>query len=102
MNFGFRKRIRIAPGVYINLNKGLFSFKKTGASLTVKNKFFGGNLNADGLMAYGNAHGTGVNARGKRKKVTEVPVASGISKFFSFILNCITLAAIAAAVYFFI
>ena len=102
MNFGFRKRIRIMPGVYINLNKGLFSFKKTGASLSVRNKYIGGNLNADGLMTYGNAHGSGLNVRGKRKKVTQVPVASGFSKFCSFILNCVTLAAIAAAVYFFI
>jgi Protein of unknown function (DUF4236) len=54
MNWRFRKRIKIAPGVHVNLSKGLPSVSVGVGPFTV-------NLNKQGVRGTASAHGTGLS-----------------------------------------
>lgn len=65
MGFRFRKRVRILPGVYINLNTNMFK-RKGGPSLTLRSKLFGANISKEGVDGFANTNGTGFHYRTKK------------------------------------
>lgn len=62
MGFRFRQRIKVLPGVYINLGK------KGINSTSVKAGWLTANLNKDGVKHTIGAHGTGLSYETKRSK----------------------------------
>lgn len=64
MGFRFRQRIKILPGVYINLGK------KGINSTSVRTGWFTSNINKDGVKNTIGAHGTGLSYETKRSKVS--------------------------------
>lgn len=77
MGFQFRQRIKILPGVYINLGK------KGINSTSIRAGWFTSNINKDGVKNTVGAHGTGLSYETKRSKVS--------GKFFWLILFIIIL-----------
>lgn len=64
MGFRFRQRIKVLPGVYINLGK------KGINSTSVRAGWFTSNINKDGVKNTIGAHGTGLSYETKRSKVS--------------------------------
>lgn len=73
MGFRFRKRIKIIPGVYINLGK------KGINSTSVKAGWFTSNINSKGVKHTAGAHSTGLSYETKRSRT------SGKGLLFTFI-----------------
>lgn len=64
MSFRFRKKIKIAPGVSINLNKSTFGIGKgNGASVTLGAPGLGVNINRKGIEGFAGINGTGIGWR---------------------------------------
>lgn len=64
MGIRFRKRIKIIPGVYINLGKNGIN------STSVKAGWFTSNINGNGVKNTIGAHGTGLSYETKRSRAT--------------------------------
>lgn len=64
MGFRFRQRIKIFPGVYINIGK------KGITSTSLKAGWFTTNINAKGVKNTVGAHGTGLSYETKRSRHT--------------------------------
>lgn len=71
MSFRFRKKIKIAPGVAINLNKSTFGLGKgDGASVTLGVPGLGVNINKKGTEGFAGVNGTGLGYRTSRSDST--------------------------------
>lgn len=68
MGFRFRKKIKIVPGLAINLNKSIFSGKVSGCSVSIGGQGLGANVNKDGIEGFGSIDPTGLGYRTKRHK----------------------------------
>lgn len=75
MGFRFRQRIKILPGVYINLGK------KGINSTSIRAGWFTTNINKSGVKTTIGAHGTGLSYETKRSKFSV-----GVGKFLILLL----------------
>lgn len=88
MGFRFRNRIKIAPGVYLNLGK------KGVNSLSVGAGPFTTNMNKEGIKHTAGLHGTGLSYETKRSSwgSSSESKSSGKVKVFWFLLGLLILA----------
>ena len=86
MGFRFRQRIKIAPGVYLNLGK------KGVNSVSVRGGPFTTNFNEDGVKHTVGLHGTGLSYETKRSNYATKPKMSSGKKVVLILVALLILA----------